>query len=91
MDAMDPGISVQHVEMVISDQWANEGKQSRMITISMRHAACAGEEGNTRACSPGSRELSKSDSDMASKIFTFTFTFTLSLVWRRTYSTRGAA
>ena len=26
------------------------------------------------ACSPGSPELSKSDSDMASKLFTFTFT-----------------
>ena len=28
------------------------------------------------ACDPGSPELSKSDSDMARKLFTFTFTFT---------------
>ena len=28
------------------------------------------------ACGPGSPELSKSNLDMASKLFTFTFTFT---------------
>ena len=31
------------------------------------------------ACGPGSPELSKSDSDMASKLFTFTFTQTHNL------------
>ena len=41
------------------------------------------------ACGPGSPELSKSNLDMASKLFTFTFTFTLGHRRRKNPSTRG--